>query len=146
MRDCNKSRGVGESEESGKSRGVEESQDGMSRALSDGMRAEKLEDLLICTKALEGIDAVSTILRGPNLIKDFDLNRQLSESSGKIPSLRVVPRSCRHAGGVHRLPSTIRSQGPLVSASPRLSTTLLDSTTLADSKTLPTPSDSSRLQ
>ena len=49
------------------------------------MRAEKLEDLLIYTKALEGIAAVSALLRRPALIKDFDLHRQRSESSAKIP-------------------------------------------------------------
>jgi four helix bundle protein len=49
------------------------------------MRAEKLEDLLVYTKALEGIDAVSPLLKRPKLIKDCDLLRQLSESTGKIP-------------------------------------------------------------
>ena len=49
------------------------------------MRAEKLEDLLIYTKALEGIVAVSPFLQRPKLISDCDLHRQLSESTGKIP-------------------------------------------------------------
>jgi four helix bundle protein len=49
------------------------------------MRAEKLEDLLIYTKALEGIRAVSPLLKRPKLIRDFDLHKQLSESTGKIP-------------------------------------------------------------
>jgi hypothetical protein len=49
------------------------------------MRAEKLEDLLVYTKALEGIDAVSSILKRPKLINDCDLHKQLSESTGKIP-------------------------------------------------------------
>jgi len=49
-----------------------------------GMRAEKLEDLLIYVKALEGIDAVSPLLKRPKLIRDFDLHKQLSESTGKI--------------------------------------------------------------
>ena len=49
------------------------------------MRAEKLEDLLIYTKALEGIDATCAFLKRPKLIRDFDLHKQLSESTGKIP-------------------------------------------------------------
>ena len=49
------------------------------------MRAKKLEDLLIYRKALEGIDAVSPLLKRPQLIRDFDLHKQLSESCGKIP-------------------------------------------------------------
>ena len=57
----------------------------MARALNIGMRAEKLEDLLVYVKALEGIDAVSPLLERPRVIKDFDLHKQLSESTGKIP-------------------------------------------------------------
>ena len=53
--------------------------------LAHGMHAEKLEDLLVYTKALEGIDAVSSLLNKPKLIKDFDLHQQLSESTGNIP-------------------------------------------------------------
>jgi four helix bundle protein len=49
------------------------------------MRAEKLEELLIYTKALEGISAVSPLLKRPKLIRDFELHKQLSESTGKIP-------------------------------------------------------------
>lgn len=49
------------------------------------MRAEKLEDLLVYVKALEGIDAVSPLLERPRVIKDSDLHEQLSESTGKIP-------------------------------------------------------------
>ena len=49
------------------------------------MRAEKLEDLLVYTKALEGIDAVSPLLKRPKLMRDFDLHKQLSESTGNIP-------------------------------------------------------------
>ena len=57
----------------------------MGHALDVGMRAEKLEDLLIYVKALEGIDAVSPFLKRSKMIRDFDLHKQLSESSGKIP-------------------------------------------------------------
>ena len=57
----------------------------MARAPDVGMRAEKLEDLLIYVKALEGIDAVSPLLMRPKLIRDFDLHKQLSESTGNIP-------------------------------------------------------------
>jgi four helix bundle protein len=49
------------------------------------MRAEKLEDLLVYVKALEGIDAVSPLLNRPKLIRDCDLHKQLSESTAKIP-------------------------------------------------------------
>lgn len=57
----------------------------MAHASEAGMRAEKLEDLLIYTKALEGIDAVSPLLKRPKLIRDFDLHKQLSQSTAKIP-------------------------------------------------------------
>jgi four helix bundle protein len=57
----------------------------MGRAADARMRAEKLEDLLVYTKALEGIDAVSPLLKRPKMIKDFDLHKQLSESTAKIP-------------------------------------------------------------
>jgi len=57
----------------------------MDCALRGGMRADKLEDLLIYTKALEGISAVSPLLKRPKLIRDFHLHKQLSESIGKIP-------------------------------------------------------------
>jgi len=50
-----------------------------------GMKANKLEDLLIYQKALEGIDAVSSFLGRPGFSRDFDLHKQLSESCGKIP-------------------------------------------------------------
>jgi four helix bundle protein len=49
------------------------------------MRANKLEDLLIYLKALEGIDAISPFLGRPGFIRDFDLHKQLSESCAKIP-------------------------------------------------------------
>jgi four helix bundle protein len=49
------------------------------------MRAGKLEDLLVYTKALEGIDAIAPLLRRPKLSKDCDLHRQLFKSSGNIP-------------------------------------------------------------
>lgn len=57
----------------------------MLRAQAGGMRAEKLEDLLIYTKALQCIDAVAQLLKRPKLIRDFDLHKQLCESTGKIP-------------------------------------------------------------
>ncbi len=50
-----------------------------------GMRAKKLEDLQVYTKALEGIAAVSPILQRLTVRKDFDLHDQLAESSGNIP-------------------------------------------------------------
>jgi four helix bundle protein len=57
----------------------------MARAEAPGMRADKLDDLLVYRKALEGIDAVSPLLKRPMFSRDFDLHRQLSESCGKIP-------------------------------------------------------------
>jgi four helix bundle protein len=49
------------------------------------MNAEKLEDLLVYQRALEGIDAVSPILNQLLRCKDFDRHKQLSESTGNIP-------------------------------------------------------------
>ena len=57
----------------------------MARAFPWAMKAKKLEDLLIYTKALEGIDAVSPLLDRPGFIGYFDLHKQLSESCGKSP-------------------------------------------------------------
>jgi four helix bundle protein len=50
------------------------------------MNAEKLEDLLIYHRALEGIDAVSPILKELARCQDFELHKQLSESTGNIPA------------------------------------------------------------
>jgi len=58
---------------------------GMNRALGRGMRARKLEDLLVYQRALEGIDAVAPILTALERCKDFTLYDQLSASSAKIP-------------------------------------------------------------
>ena len=49
------------------------------------MNAEKLEDLLVFQRALEGMDAVSPILAELLRCKDFERHKQLSESSGNIP-------------------------------------------------------------
>ena len=49
------------------------------------MNAEKLEDLLFYHRALEGIDAVSPILKELARRKDFERHKQLSESTGNIP-------------------------------------------------------------
>jgi len=57
---------------------------GMKHALKGGMKARKLEDLLVYQKALEGIDAVAPILRELLRCRDFELHKQLSESSGRI--------------------------------------------------------------
>lgn len=57
----------------------------MRRALRTGMKAKKLEDLLVYKKALEGIAAVSPLLHQLSVRKDFKLHDQLSESSGNIP-------------------------------------------------------------
>jgi four helix bundle protein len=93
----------------------------MGRAFVLGMRAEKLEDLLVYTKALEGIDAVSAILRRPRLIKDFDLHRQLSESTGKIPGHigegfgQLTDRHFAHYLGIAR-GSALETRGHLATA------------------------------
>ena len=57
----------------------------MERALGVRMKANKLEDLLVYQRALEGIDAVSPILRELLRCKDYEMHKQLSESSGRIP-------------------------------------------------------------
>jgi four helix bundle protein len=49
------------------------------------MKAKKLEDLQIYQKALEGIAAVSPLLRQLRDRKDLELHNQLSASSGNIP-------------------------------------------------------------
>jgi four helix bundle protein len=49
------------------------------------MNAEKLEDLQVYQRALEGIAAVSPILNELLRCKDFDRHKQLSESTGNIP-------------------------------------------------------------
>ena len=85
------------------------------------MRADKLEDLLIYTKALEGIDAVSEILRQPKVRRDFDLHRQLSESSGKIPGHigegfgQLTDRHFAHYLGIER-GSALETRGHLATA------------------------------
>ena len=50
-----------------------------------GMKAKKLADLQVYQKALEGISAVSPLLKKVQARKDFKLHDQLSESSGNIP-------------------------------------------------------------
>ena len=57
----------------------------MGCAVAMRMTAKKLEDLQIYRKALEGIEAVSPLLRQLKDRKDFELHDQLSESSGNIP-------------------------------------------------------------
>ena len=57
----------------------------MDRAFTQGMKARRLEDLLVYQRALEGIDAVAPILMALQRCKDFTLYDQLSESSAKIP-------------------------------------------------------------
>ncbi len=55
------------------------------RCLGCFVRAEKLEDLLVYQKALEGIDAVSPILARLADRRDLKLHDQLSDSSSSIP-------------------------------------------------------------
>jgi four helix bundle protein len=57
----------------------------MTCAVALGMKAKKLEDLQIYQKALEGIAAVSPLLRQLRDRKDLELHNQLSASSGNIP-------------------------------------------------------------
>jgi four helix bundle protein len=49
------------------------------------MKAKKLEELKVYNKALEGIRAVSPLLKKIEARKDFGLHGQLSDSSGNIP-------------------------------------------------------------
>jgi four helix bundle protein len=85
------------------------------------MRAEKLEDLLVYTKALEGIDVVSALLDRPKLRRDFDLHRQLSESTGKIPGHigegfgQLTDRHFAHYLGIAR-GSALETRGHLATA------------------------------
>jgi four helix bundle protein len=57
----------------------------MRPALTTGMKAKRLEDLQIYQKALEGIEAVSPLLRQLTVRRDCTLHDQLAESSGNIP-------------------------------------------------------------
>ena len=58
---------------------------GMPSAMTIGMKAKQLEDLQVYRKALEGVVAVSPLLKKVRDRKDFDLLAQLSASSGNIP-------------------------------------------------------------
>ena len=62
-----------------------ESKVGIGCAHLEGMKAKKLEDLLVYQKALEGVVEVSALLARPGSSKDFDLKDQLSQSSSRIP-------------------------------------------------------------
>ena len=57
----------------------------MRHAPARGMKAKKLEELQVYNKALEGIRAVSPLLKKIEARKDFKLHDQLSDSSGNIP-------------------------------------------------------------
>jgi len=57
----------------------------MRRAPAWGMKAKKLEELQVYNKALEGIRAVSPLLKKIEARKDFRLHGQLLDSSGNIP-------------------------------------------------------------
>jgi four helix bundle protein len=57
----------------------------MERAPNACVRANKLEELRVYQRALEGIDAVSPILQELLRCRDYELHKQLSESSGRIP-------------------------------------------------------------
>ena len=58
---------------------------GIGCALHLGMKAKKLEDLLVYQKALEGVGEVSALVKRPEFGSDLDLRDQLSESSSRIP-------------------------------------------------------------
>ena len=51
------------------------------------MRAKGVEELLVYQKALDAADAVSAILKRPDLQRDFRLRDQLEGSSEAVPSL-----------------------------------------------------------
>ena len=87
-----------------------------------GMRAEKLEDLLIYNKALEGIVAVSPLLKRPKLIKDCDLHRQFSESTGKIPG--HIGERCGQGTDRHFAHYLVIARGSALETRGHLATTL----------------------
>ena len=59
----------------------------MLRAFAQGMKAKKLDDVLVYKKALAVADEVSAILERPVFRKDLELKDQLSRSSGRIGPL-----------------------------------------------------------
>ena len=52
-----------------------------------GMKAKKLDDVLVYRKALVAADEVSALLRRPVFRKDLELKDQLSRSSGRVGPL-----------------------------------------------------------
>ena len=51
------------------------------------MRAKHLDDVVVYQKAMAAADAVSALLERPIFCKDFDLRKQLSESSESVGPL-----------------------------------------------------------
>ena len=93
----------------------------MRDALWRGMKAKKLEDLQIHTTALDGINAVSPLLKKLQDRKDFELHTQLSESTGNIPGHiaegfgQLTDRHFAHYLGIAR-GSAQETRGHLASA------------------------------
>lgn len=56
-------------------------------ALTPGMKAKNLDDVLVYRKALVAADEVSAILKRPIFGKDLELKDQLSRSSGRVGPL-----------------------------------------------------------
>jgi len=59
----------------------------MSCALHTGMKAKTLDEVLVYQKAMAAADAVSAILERPIFCNDFDLRKQLTESSESVGPL-----------------------------------------------------------
>jgi four helix bundle protein len=59
----------------------------MSCAFAQGMKAKKLDDVLVYRKALAASKAISAILERPVFRKNLELKDQLSRSSGRVAPL-----------------------------------------------------------
>ena len=85
------------------------------------MKAKKLEDLQVYTKAIEGVRAVSPLLAQLHARRDFTLRDQLSESAGNIPGQiaegfgQLTDRHFAHYLGIAR-GSAQETRGHLASA------------------------------
>lgn len=105
----------------------------MRSAVATCMRARKLEDLQIYRKALEGIEAVSPLLRKVKDRKDYKLHDQLSESSGNIPGHiaegfgQLTDKHFAHYLGIAR-GSAQETRGHLASCAKKQHITLEDET------------------
>jgi four helix bundle protein len=59
---------------------------GIARACTGGMVFKSLEELQVYNDSIEAADAISALLRRRSFDEDLELRKQLSNSSGRIPS------------------------------------------------------------